>query len=133
IAVIAGWTTPEVGRQPYTVYGLLRTLDSASPIGAAAVGGSLIAFFVVYMLVFGAGTFYILRLSGALPKPIEPEMPRRPLRAAGITPAPALVGGEEDGADQEGEEDDRDHLPCPRVCGRHRRRGAALRYFRRFR
>lgn len=108
VAVLAGWITTEVGRQPYTVYGLLRTADSASPIGAAAVGSSLVAFFVVYMLVFGAGTFYILRLSGALPQPVEPEMPRRPVRAAGITPAPALAGGEADEADREGEEDERD-------------------------
>src|SRR5690606_17124424 len=108
VAVIAGWITTEVGRQPYTVYGLLRTVDSASPIGAAAVGSSLVAFFVVYMLVFGAGTFYILRPSGALPKAVEPEMPHRPVRAAGITPAPALAGGGADTTDREGEEDERD-------------------------
>ena len=54
VAVLAGWITTEVGRQPYTVYGLLRTVDSVSPIDAAAVGASLIAFIVVYFLVFGA-------------------------------------------------------------------------------
>lgn len=91
IAVLAGWFTTEVGRQPYTVYGLLRTAESASPVGAAAVGTSLVAFFIVYMVVFGAGTFYIFRLVGHPPEPAEPELPHRPVRAAGVTPAPALA------------------------------------------
>ena len=43
VAVIAGWVTTEVGRQPYTVYGLLRTADSVSPLDAPAVATSLIA------------------------------------------------------------------------------------------
>ena len=67
VAVIAGWITTEVGRQPWTVYGLLRTAESVSPIGAAAVGVSLIAFIVVYLAVFGAGVFYILRLMSKAP------------------------------------------------------------------
>ena len=62
VAVLAGWITTEVGRQPYTVYGLLRTADSASPIEAPAVAASLIAFIVVYFILFGAGTFYLLQL-----------------------------------------------------------------------
>jgi len=61
-AVIAGWFTTEVGRQPFTIYHLLRTADSASPIAAPAVATSLIAFVVVYFSVFGAGVFFILRL-----------------------------------------------------------------------
>src|SRR5690606_16815857 len=48
VAVIAGWVTTEVGRQPYTVYGLLRTADSVSPLDAPAVATSLIAFVIVY-------------------------------------------------------------------------------------
>ena len=67
VAVIAGWITTEVGRQPYTVYGLLRTADSASSIDAAAVGASLAAFAVVYFAVFGAGAFYMLRLMSKEP------------------------------------------------------------------
>ena len=91
VAVLAGWITTEVGRQPYTVYGLLRTADSASPIDAAAVGASLIAFIIVYFLVFGAGTFYLLRLMGRPPELSEPDIEKgMPTRAAGITPAPAL-------------------------------------------
>ncbi len=62
IAVLAGWVTTEVGRQPYTVYGILRTVDSASPLDAPAVAVSLAVFAGVYFIVFGAGVFYILRL-----------------------------------------------------------------------
>ncbi len=67
LAVIAGWVTAEVGRQPYTIYGLLRTADSVSPITAEAVGTSLIVFVFVYGVVFTAGMFYILRLMGKGP------------------------------------------------------------------
>lgn len=67
VAVIAGWITTEVGRQPYTVYGLLRTAESASSIDAAAVGASLAAFAIVYFAVFGAGAFYMLRLMNKEP------------------------------------------------------------------
>lgn len=62
IAVIAGWFTAEVGRQPYTVYGLLRTVDSVSPVTAESVGMSLIVFIFAYSIVFFAGIFYIGRL-----------------------------------------------------------------------
>jgi cytochrome bd ubiquinol oxidase subunit I len=91
VAVIAGWVTTEVGRQPYTVHGLLRTSESASPLQAPAVASSLVAFIVVYFIVFGAGVFYILRLMSHSPQAGE-EGPERgqPVRAAGITPAPAV-------------------------------------------
>jgi cytochrome d ubiquinol oxidase subunit I len=90
IAVLAGWVTAEVGRQPYTVYGVLRTSDSISPVDAAAVGASLIAFLFIYAAVFGAGTFYILRLMLKRPELHEPELPPdAPLRASGIMPGPA--------------------------------------------
>ena len=92
VAVICGWVTTEMGRQPYTVYGLLRTADSASAIGAPGVGGSLLAFIIVYFLLFGAGTFYILRLMGHEPRPLEDEPARQPTRSAGITPAPSFEG-----------------------------------------
>jgi cytochrome d ubiquinol oxidase subunit I len=91
VAVIAGWVTTEVGRQPYTVHGLLRTADSVSPLHAPAVATSLLAFIVVYFIVFGAGVFYILRLMSHSPRPGEEGPPRgRPVRAAGLTPAPAV-------------------------------------------
>jgi cytochrome d ubiquinol oxidase subunit I len=85
-AILAGWVTTEVGRQPFTVYGLLRTSDSLSPVQAPAIATSLIAFVVVYTLVFGAGIFYILRMMRRGPDSPDSE-PRGPQRAAGITPA----------------------------------------------
>ncbi len=91
VAVIAGWITTEVGRQPYTVYGLLRTAESASSIDAAAVGASLAAFAVVYFAVFGAGAFYMLRLMRKAPEASEPEFaPDHPMRASGLLPGPVM-------------------------------------------
>ena len=94
VTVIAGWVTTEVGRQPYTVHGLLRTADSVSPLQAPAVAISLLAFIVVYFIVFGAGVLYILRLMSRAPHHGE-EGPERdqPVRAAGITPAPQVSEG----------------------------------------
>ena len=92
VAVIAGWVTTEVGRQPFTVYGLLRTADSASPLGAPAVAASLVAFILVYFAVFGIGSWYILRSMGRPPHPHEESaeaVERAPLRSAGITPGPS--------------------------------------------
>lgn len=62
IAVLAGWFVTEVGRQPYIVYNILRTADMASPVLGKYVFISLMAFVVVYAIVFGAGMYYILRL-----------------------------------------------------------------------
>lgn len=93
VAVIAGWVTTEVGRQPWTIYGLLRTADSVSPLATPAVGGSLIAFVIVYFTVFTAGSLYVLKLMGKAPEPVEPEPAAHPIRTAGITPGPALAGG----------------------------------------
>jgi cytochrome d ubiquinol oxidase subunit I len=88
IAVLAGWFTTEVGRQPYTIYGLLRTADAASPLAAPAVASSLIAFIVVYFIVYAAGLTYLFRLMASPPHHGE-EGPSgdAPARAAGITPA----------------------------------------------
>jgi cytochrome bd ubiquinol oxidase subunit I len=62
IAILTGWMVAEIGRQPYIVYGILKTATHASNIPAAAVLGSLIAFFIVYSFVFGMGIYYILKL-----------------------------------------------------------------------
>ena len=79
VALISGWVTTEVGRQPFTVYGLLRTADSASPIDAAAITWSLTAFVVVYLTVFGAGFFYLIRLMRKSPTRYEEALaPRLP-------------------------------------------------------
>jgi len=94
IAVLAGWAVTETGRQPYTIYGLLRTADSVSPLGAPAVAASLAAFAVVYFVVFGAGLWYVLRLMSAAPKAGEHGLDGSPIRSAGITPAPSVAQGE---------------------------------------
>ncbi len=90
VAVLAGWITTEVGRQPFTVYGVMRTSDSLGPVAAPAVAASLIAFIVVYFFVFGAGTYYIMRLMGMVPG-TEPKMNDGPIRTAGITPAQQIA------------------------------------------
>ena len=89
LAVLCGWITTEVGRQPYTVYGLLRTVDSVAPLQAAAVSASLTAFIVVYFLVFGSGTFYAMRLMSREPEDNIDIDDIGPTRAAGITPVAA--------------------------------------------
>ena len=90
LAVLAGWVTTEVGRQPYTVYGLLRTSDSLAPVAAPAVATSLLAFIIVYFFVFGAGTFYLLRMMSKAPGSGNVDLNDGPLRTAGITPAPQV-------------------------------------------
>lgn len=63
IALLAGWFVTEIGRQPYTAYGIIRTAESVSPaILGPQVAWSLLAFVVMYTLVFGAGSYYILKL-----------------------------------------------------------------------
>ncbi|MFZ5707476.1 MAG: cytochrome ubiquinol oxidase subunit I [Pseudomonadota bacterium] len=94
VAVLAGWIVTEVGRQPFTIYGLLRTAQSASPLDAPAVGASLLAFVIVYFTVFGAGIWYLLRLAGKPPEAHESALADAPIRSAGITPAPAVQGGD---------------------------------------
>ncbi|EAR49769.1 Quinol oxidase subunit I QxtA [Oceanicola granulosus HTCC2516] len=88
VAVIAGWITTEAGRQPYVVYGAMRTAEAVSPIDAQAVGASLIAFVVIYFCVFGAGVLYILRLMSHAPEVGETGARGEPgpVRTAGVTP-----------------------------------------------
>ncbi|WOJ94738.1 cytochrome ubiquinol oxidase subunit I [Congregibacter variabilis] len=90
VAVLAGWVVTEVGRQPFTVYGLLRTSESLAPVDAPAVAASLIAFIVVYFALFGAGTYYIIRMM-RLPPDGEGPQTGKPLRAAGTTPAASMT------------------------------------------
>src|SRR3984885_1691796 len=61
-ALLAGWITTEAGRQPWVVYGVLRTADAVSPLNSQQVGTSLLMFIVVYFLVFGTGIYYMLKL-----------------------------------------------------------------------
>jgi cytochrome d ubiquinol oxidase subunit I len=75
IAVIAGWTTTEVGRQPWTVYGLLRTADSVSPsLAGSDVALSLLLYVAVYLVIYPVGVFVMLRIVWRGPVPNdEPE------------------------------------------------------------
>ena len=90
IAVTAGWITTEVGRQPYVVYGHLRTADAVTPtLTGGDVLVSLAAYVAVYCVVFGAGVYYLVRLvQRGLPEQVEghelrpAERAARPLSAA---------------------------------------------------
>ncbi len=86
IAVLAGWYTTEIGRQPYVIYGLMRTDEAATVIGAASVVTSLVAFGTVYLFVFIAGSYYLLKLLRKGPQPVdeplrhpEDQRPARPM------------------------------------------------------
>jgi cytochrome d ubiquinol oxidase subunit I len=70
-AVLFGWFTAEIGRQPWVVYGHMRTADAVSPISAGAVTASLLTFVVVYAFVFGFGSYYLAKLLRRGPDPIE--------------------------------------------------------------
>ena len=90
IAVIAGWTTTEVGRQPWTVYGLLRTADSVSPsLTGANVVLSLALYVVVYLIMFPTGIAFMVGLvrrgpqeHDLPPEPVESGLPSRPFENA---------------------------------------------------
>ncbi|MEO7052198.1 MAG: cytochrome ubiquinol oxidase subunit I [Rhodanobacter sp.] len=62
IALLTGWYTAEIGRQPWVVYGVLRTINAASPVPASSVLTSLIVYFVTYMTLFGFGSWYLLKV-----------------------------------------------------------------------
>jgi cytochrome d ubiquinol oxidase subunit I len=68
IAVTAGWFVTEVGRQPWIVQGLMRTSDATSPVIGTSIAISLTAFVIIYIFVFGAGSYYILKLIGKGPE-----------------------------------------------------------------
>ena len=87
VAMLCGWMTTEIGRQPYTVYGVLRTIDSVSPIALPGIATSLAVFALVYFIVFGAGIMIILRLMAKPPVAGEAGInPDKPIRSAGIHP-----------------------------------------------
>ncbi len=76
IAVIAGWTTTEVGRQPWTIYGLMRTADSVSPsLTGANVLASLLMYVAVYLLIYPVGVSLMLRLVWRGPVPSDAAAP----------------------------------------------------------
>lgn len=73
IAVLAGWFVTETGRQPWTAYGIIRTTESISPVIAEQVALTLAIFIVVYSFIFGAGSFYILKLIRKGPQPVDQD------------------------------------------------------------
>ena len=94
VATLTGWYTAEVGRQPWTVYGLLRTADAATPfLTAPQVATTLVIFAVVYAVIFAAGVAFIFRLlrrgpaSPAAPLP-EDSNPKRPLSVPDVGAGP---------------------------------------------
>lgn len=62
VAILTGWFTAEIGRQPWVVYNVLRTRDAVSPVPAEHVSISLLSYFVIYAIVFTAGSVFIFRL-----------------------------------------------------------------------
>jgi cytochrome d ubiquinol oxidase subunit I len=89
--VTAGWIVTEAGRQPITVYGLLRISDSVAPIEAPAVATSLAAFALVYFAVFGAGIWLLFRLFAKRHKRMRRAPEDKPIRSAGIMPRLPMV------------------------------------------
>jgi cytochrome d ubiquinol oxidase subunit I len=90
VAVLAGWFTAEVGRQPWVVYGVLRTADAVSPVPGGSVLTSIVLFVLVYGIVFGAGVYYMAKLvrrgPDAAPPALEAEeanLSHRPMAAGG--------------------------------------------------
>jgi len=93
IAVVAGWVTTEVGRQPWTVYGLMRTSDSVSPsLTGSDVAISLALYVVVYLIMFPTGIAFMAGLvrrgpqDGTEAGAIESGLPDRPFRQAAVRP-----------------------------------------------
>jgi cytochrome d ubiquinol oxidase subunit I len=90
--VIAGWFVTEVGRQPWTVYGLLRTTESVSPsLTSFDVAISLASYMLVYLLIYPWGVFLMLRIvrkgpghSDELASPIEGGRPQAPVMAGAL-------------------------------------------------
>lgn len=103
LAILAGWYTTEIGRQPWIIYGLMRTKDAVSNHSAVTLSVSLIIFIVVYFCVFGTGINYLLRLIAHGPQDGDDQhydannaqRPARPLSAAPDDIDPTInLGGE---------------------------------------
>jgi cytochrome d ubiquinol oxidase subunit I len=79
LAVLTGWWVAEVGRQPWVVYGVMRTAQAASPLPVSSVAISLATFVIVYLAIFGAGIYYLLKLFRAGPgaAPAKATVPYR--------------------------------------------------------
>lgn len=96
VAVLAGWITTEVGRQPWVVYGVLRTADAVSKHSAGPVALTLALFLVAYLIVFGVGTAYVLRLVRKGPQHFDDTRAAQGGPGQGKTPARPLSVPEND-------------------------------------
>ena len=90
VATVAGWVVTEAGRQPYVVYGMLRTADAASLIAAAANLSTLLLFIAIYGALFCGLLWYWLRIVLGGPSTATPV----PLAGTRTATAPALLQGE---------------------------------------
>ena len=89
VATLTGWFTAEIGRQPWTVYGVLRTADAVTPdLTVGETLATLIFFGLIYLLIFSFGTLFIYRLlrAGPVQGVAIPTNPKRPLALAGGSP-----------------------------------------------
>jgi len=105
VAILAGWLTTEIGRQPWVVYGVMRTKDAVSNHSALALTTMLAVFVVMYFAVFWTGISYMIKLIARGPEELGPSgapaqaegahwrTPARPLSAApdDVDPAIGLV------------------------------------------
>jgi cytochrome d ubiquinol oxidase subunit I len=104
IAILAGWMTTEIGRQPWVVYGVMRTSDAVSNHSALELSVTLILFIVLYTAVFGTGIRYLLKLVAKGPGPLDGHFPEpspetgRPARPLSAVPdrldTPIIPGSE---------------------------------------
>ncbi|PZQ47249.1 MAG: cytochrome ubiquinol oxidase subunit I [Micavibrio aeruginosavorus] len=94
MAVLAGWFVTEVGRQPWTVYGVLRTSQSHSPVLPEYIAISLTIFIVAYIFIFGMGTYYILKLIGKGPQALADKDDKRETYGSHGVETPAIAGDE---------------------------------------
>jgi cytochrome d ubiquinol oxidase subunit I len=101
VAILTGWFAAEVGRQPWTIYGVLRTADAMTPfLSTRAATISLAIFAIVYVFIFSFGTLYIYRLLRAGPSGYpgaSAAVPNRPMSLAEEYPVAgraAIVAGE---------------------------------------
>lgn len=101
IALLAGWITTEVGRQPWVVYGVMRTKDAVSQHDFSTLALSLGLFVVVYVFVFGVGVAYVLRLVHKGPQPHEGDLTndggsgddKQPMRPMSVADEALPLGG----------------------------------------
>jgi cytochrome bd ubiquinol oxidase subunit I len=92
VATIAGWVVTEAGRQPYVVYGVLRTANAASPLAAVSVGITFILFIAVYLLLMGGFLWFLIQTIIRGPETVEIGEPPRAARGR-MRVTPELLRG----------------------------------------